>query len=82
MNDICYAGVDGEEMDMAWQEITFATSNEHERMLDEIHEIMYKLPRKKGMRWKVRLSITTLLTPAFIFSHLTRWPNFIITSLT
>jgi hypothetical protein len=48
-------------MDMAWQEITFATSNEHERMLDEIHQIMYKTTRSKDTKWKVRYDILVAL---------------------
>ena len=40
-------------MDMSWQEITYATCNDHERMLDKIYEIMYKTKRNEDSRWKV-----------------------------
>jgi len=37
----CFDGVDGEEMDMAWAEITLASSPEHENLVDKVHDCFY-----------------------------------------
>mmetsp|Transcript_27429 Transcript_27429/g.40554 ORF Transcript_27429/g.40554 Transcript_27429/m.40554 type:complete len:230 (-) Transcript_27429:261-950(-) len=39
--DVEYAGVNGGTMDMAWSEITMATSSAHEEYLDILHNIFY-----------------------------------------
>ena len=36
-----FEGVDGGEMDMAWAEITFATSPEHESLINDLYDIFY-----------------------------------------
>eukprot|EP00984_Skeletonema_dohrnii_P003196 scaffold1065_cov114-Skeletonema_dohrnii-CCMP3373.AAC.5 len=37
-----YDGVNGGEMDMAWTEISFATSPEHESLISELYDIFYR----------------------------------------
>lgn len=36
-----FDGVNGGEMDMAWAEVTFATSSEHEALLDALYNLFY-----------------------------------------
>ena len=38
---ISYDGVDGEEMDMAWMEVTLKSSPEHEKLVDKIYACLY-----------------------------------------
>lgn len=38
---VCYDGVDGEDMDMAWMEVTLKSSQEHEKLLDKVHACLY-----------------------------------------
>jgi len=56
--DIELKGVNGGLMDMAWSEITMATSNDHEACLDLIHNIFYSEsdPKRKGP-WKPHASL-------------------------
>merc|ERR1712048_208799 len=57
MSDITFDGIDGEEMDIAWWEMTLATSPEYEKMVDIVHELFYGKPRDKQKKWSPHLSI-------------------------
>eukprot|EP00573_Skeletonema_grethae_P006943 CAMPEP_0201710940 /NCGR_PEP_ID=MMETSP0578-20130828/58888_1 /ASSEMBLY_ACC=CAM_ASM_000663 /TAXON_ID=267565 /ORGANISM="Skeletonema grethea, Strain CCMP 1804" /LENGTH=381 /DNA_ID=CAMNT_0048199983 /DNA_START=91 /DNA_END=1236 /DNA_ORIENTATION=+ len=37
-----FDGVNGGEMDMAWAEVSFATSSEHESLISELYDIFYR----------------------------------------
>merc|ERR1712151_518242 len=39
--DTCYDGIDGQEMDMTWKELSHFSSDEHEELVDKVHAIMY-----------------------------------------
>lgn len=59
---VTYDGVDGEEMDMAWLEVTLKTSEKHEELLDIIHACLYTdedCPeyRERQGPWQPHLSI-------------------------
>lgn len=51
---VTYDGVDGEEMDMAWLEVTLKTSEKHEELLDIVHAC---LDRERQGPWQPHLSI-------------------------
>ena len=57
LSDISFDGVNGEVMDMAWSEITFATSSQHEEILDAVHKIFHKKCRDPDERWSPHLSL-------------------------
>lgn len=54
-----FDGVDGGLMDMAWAEISFATSAEHEAILDDLHNIFYSSEecQPRSHPWVPHLSI-------------------------
>lgn len=54
--DKTFDGVNGENMDIAWSELTFATSDYHEKMLENVYSI-FQLPRSSNQRWKPHLSL-------------------------
>eukprot|EP00588_Corethron_pennatum_P014232 CAMPEP_0194270612 /NCGR_PEP_ID=MMETSP0169-20130528/4566_1 /TAXON_ID=218684 /ORGANISM="Corethron pennatum, Strain L29A3" /LENGTH=275 /DNA_ID=CAMNT_0039012717 /DNA_START=196 /DNA_END=1020 /DNA_ORIENTATION=+ len=57
LSDISFDGVNGEVMDMAWSEMSFVTSDEHEKMLDTIYRIFYRKTRNPNDRWVPHLSL-------------------------
>ena len=59
---VSYDGVDGEEMDMAWIEVTMKTSKKHEELVDKVHACLYNdadCPeyRERQGPWQPHLSI-------------------------
>jgi hypothetical protein len=54
-----FDGVDGGLMDMAWAEISFATSTEHEAIIDDLHNIFYSSEecQPRSHPWVPHLSI-------------------------
>jgi len=56
ITDIELEGVSGGLMDMAWTEISFATSPEHEHLVSSVHQI-FGVPRKTSDTWLPHLSL-------------------------
>jgi len=56
--------------DIAWSELTFATSEHHERLLDELYSIFQFQRPESNQRWKPHLSLAydnpTVDTPVTI----------------
>mmetsp|Transcript_35603 Transcript_35603/g.70073 ORF Transcript_35603/g.70073 Transcript_35603/m.70073 type:complete len:827 (+) Transcript_35603:171-2651(+) len=81
LSDIAFDGVNGEVMDMAWSEMSFVTSDEHEKMLDTIYRIFHRKIRNPDDRWVPHLSLAydnpenTTLSFEHAASLLSRFPT-------
>jgi len=77
---ICFDGVDGEEMDMAWTEITYAKAPEYERMVDIVYQMFYK-NQGSMQKWSPHLSLAydnpedTRLSSAVVPDLISRFPT-------
>jgi len=77
---VCFDGVDGEEMDMAWTEITFAKAPEYERMVDNVYQMFYK-NQGSMHKWSPHLSLAydnpedTRLSSAVVPDMISRFPT-------
>jgi len=56
ITDIELAGVQGGLMDMAWTEISFATSPDHESLVSSVHQI-FDMPRNTTDSWLPHISL-------------------------
>ena len=58
LSDVELNGVNDGQMDMAWSEITFSTSEEHESCIDLLHEIFYESKNvRQGQQWRPHASL-------------------------
>jgi len=77
---VCFDGVDGEEMDMAWTEISFAKAPEYERMAENVYRIFNK-NQDNMQKWLPHLSLAydnpenTRLSPAVVPDMIARFPT-------
>lgn len=58
---VSFDGVDGEEMDMAWLEVTLKSCPKHEAFMDKVHACLYNEgcpePQERQGSWQPHLSI-------------------------
>lgn len=55
--DKTFDGVDGEQMDIAWSELTLKTNEHHETLLDRVYSIFYKGAKRTSQPWNPHLSL-------------------------
>lgn len=55
--DKVFDGVDGEDMDIAWSELTLKTNEHHEKLVDTVYSIFYKGDKRTSRPWKPHLSL-------------------------
>jgi len=81
---VTYDGVDGEEMDMAWSEITFAKCLEFDEIVKLVHQIFYGEDDKQKdiqQKWNPHLSLVydnpedTVLTQSAVADMISRFPT-------
>ena len=57
LSDVEINGVNGGEMDMAWSEVTMATSEDHEICLDLLYDIFFEANKVRKSPWKPHASL-------------------------
>lgn len=78
---VAFDGVDGEDMDMAWTEITYNKSPEYDKMVEIAYQIFYGKQQDKEQKWGPHLSLAydnpedTILTSAVLDDLIARFPT-------
>lgn len=57
LSDVELEGVNDGEMNMAWSELTLATSNDHEECLDFLHHVYFGSSKVRKTPWKPHASL-------------------------